>query len=599
MGSLNGDVANCLAIVQALLDDIQQAFPCLRNSILRDVDYVSRRAGLEGLSFFTKTLPSFGKAFNNWLKAESSNERMLGPYSGNFLRGLESLIKGPLSDHDRAWAYLAVRQLSFIFYKLSLPPDDQQLKSAFDKFVRVDDELCEVVRRLDPFRLGHAASLIGRLCIPTSRDTFRPKHGPGAVSTGERDEAKWAFKRKFLSLHSRFPMYDWFVPSPHCWRDVAYALKWYQGLDIQKYPTARVVAVPKDSRGPRLISEEPLELQYMQQAWKGMIYSHLESHPLSRTSIHFTYQDYNQEAALRSSKTGELATLDLEDASDRVSDGLVYFLFGKEVYRDLSALRSRDTILPDGRIIHLNKFAPMGSAICFPIEALCFWAITKAAMQANRLDGELHIYGDDIIVPVAAYDVVCGALEEFGLKVNQSKSYHTGFFRESCGVDAWKGHNVTPVYVRQHAPSRHTDAESVSNLVACSNFLHTKGFQFTANLIKSRVDSVLKIPVNATGCTWTWLRPEYPFKTVCEENSSFKTRFNKNYCRLEIKCWSPIPFRRPTTISGWQRLHRNLLMKPRDPNTVTPRMKIRVRSAWAPVQHYGDSRPSGPFSGLL
>jgi len=92
----------------------------------------------------------------------------------------------------------------------------------------------------------------------------------------------------------------------------------------------------------------------------------------------------------------------------------------------------------------------MGSALTFPLEAMIFLGIVVLAASKVRhvsvtmefvrsLHGSVRVYGDDIIVPVDIAEGAVELLEVFGLRVNRSKSFWTGKFRESCGVTTSTG----------------------------------------------------------------------------------------------------------------------------------------------------------------
>jgi hypothetical protein len=66
--------------------------------------------------------------------------------------------------------------------------------------------------------------------------------------------------------------------------------------------------------------------------------------------------------------------------------------------------------------------------------------------SVKALLGEVAVFGDDIIVPSDSRELLFDALEILDFKVNIHKSFCTGKFRESCGVDAFDGVDVTPVY---------------------------------------------------------------------------------------------------------------------------------------------------------
>jgi len=89
----------------------------------------------------------------------------------------------------------------------------------------------------------------------------------------------------------------------------------------------------------------------------------------------------------------------------------------------------------------MDKFAPMGSALCFPIECYVFASVVELAFRMHYdqassgfLSG-CSVYGDDIICPSSIYDRVVDILHSLGFKVNASKSFSSGGYYESCGVE--------------------------------------------------------------------------------------------------------------------------------------------------------------------
>jgi len=99
----------------------------------------------------------------------------------------------------------------------------------------------------------------------------------------------------------------------------------------------------------------------------------------------------------------------------------------------------------------------MGNATTFPVESLVFWAICSASLQYHGFHqpGAVFVFGDDIIVPAEMAEVVINDLESFGLVVNRTKSFWRSNFRESCGVDAFNGVNVTPVRWKTSVDAEH------------------------------------------------------------------------------------------------------------------------------------------------
>ena len=65
-------------------------------------------------------------------------------------------------------------------------------------------------------------------------------------------------------------------------------------------------------------------------------------------------------------------------------------------------------------------------------------------------------------------------------QVNDEKSFFSGYFRESCGGDYYRGHDVTPVKVGQLSP---TKPEGRQSLLDASNNFFKKGFWRTSEAV--------------------------------------------------------------------------------------------------------------------
>lgn len=183
-----------------------------------------------------------------------------------------------------------------------------------------------------------------------------PRHGPGAVSTKEQLWAKYQWTRVSKRITDTYPVDEYFfVNLSH----VCDRMQELTALASDDAP-ARVCLVPKDSRGPRLISCEPVDFQWIQQGLGRAIVKHVEAHPLTRWNVHFTDQQPNQYGALLGSSTGKYATLDLAEASDRVSCELVRLLFPEPLLSALMNCRTLGTVLPGKKVFGTQKVCANG-----------------------------------------------------------------------------------------------------------------------------------------------------------------------------------------------------------------------------------------------
>jgi hypothetical protein len=97
---------------------------------------------------------------------------------------------------------------------------------------------------------------------------------------------------------------------------------------------------------------------------------------------------------------------------------------------------------------------------------------------------EVTVFGDDLIVPTQSVETIKLVLHECGLKVNVQKTYSEGFFRESCGCDAYKGYDVTPAYALQPIDA---SPSSMATTVETANNFFLKGYWCASDAIVSTI----------------------------------------------------------------------------------------------------------------
>jgi hypothetical protein len=545
-----------------------------------DITYITKRFESEGLSFLTKTLPSFAKAIDRSLGTlekfdpPTSFKRFSGSGLPRFLSGLTSRIfqrNGQPRLQPDICSIKDVRTICYVLYKLELPYSKQQLSDYCDKYVATDRQLPSYgfpVSDRAADILSTASAVVhdifkdfdGKVPSVTRRfgDSYhlgddvkdtpifgfqKYRHGPGSLSTGESVTQKYAKlgAHRFPMLEDFHPIYHWgycnagalgnsavltaLNPAAASEHPDEWASKlsefWFKGKETLtetwwnlyserqvkwETPTSSLEFVPKDSRGPRTICMEPLELQYVQQGLLSTLAPHIEER--SRWHINFRDQSINAKFALQGSLDGNYSTVDLSDASDRVSTWLVEKLFPTRIFNALFAARSPQVELPDGRILtSMRKFAPMGSSICFPVESVVFYALAVASL-VRTLGLELHIakdlvyvYGDDIIIASVHPSPIMESFPWFGLKVNDSKSFTTpGLFRESCGCDAVLGERVEPIRLKKLlSSSRWSDI--VGHLDLETNLFSFGYYRAAAVVAESVIRRAPVLNQNATSST--------------------------------------------------------------------------------------------------
>lgn len=418
---------------------------------------------------------------------------------------------GLVRDHPNALAVRNIRQLCLIFKKIERETTDDRKRKAEVGYLKCELDLERVEGSLNAlqrhdFDMAFAylySDVLSKLNQRIEKLEIRPKHGPGSTQDKLLGNRKWLFPTWTERLEEIFP-YSYYCT--HTWR----LLPGYRTrmLPEGKEPPVKVVFVPKTQKTPRVIAMEPTHMQYMQQAIMTTLVPLLESSWIAK-SQGFTDQEPNRLLARDGSIHRGLATLDLSEASDRVLNSLVKSATRKwpTVHDALQATRSARSKLPSGKVIPLLKFASMGSALCFPIEVMVFTAIVFIGIQRSGaysfdeatqllVKGQVRVYGDDIIVPADCALSVEEALEIYGLRVNRSKSFRNGSFRESCGGDYFQGHDVTPVRLRQDLPQRRQHARQIVSINATANLLASGGFNRASEYLHSLCEGILGLYPN-------------------------------------------------------------------------------------------------------
>lgn len=594
MGTNNSSVSFYETLYIRLYDDIAERLRIRTRTQNYERALIHTRITQEGISFLTKSLPMLGKAVDTALAhgetlsvkgfktpKDDKRPRFLGWLFGVLFTNegtevvdhpvveltgtyCEASLKANLSQCE-ALAY--IRQLAYFVYKLKIPYEPAQTEKVLAEFIRTDEEL-------QNYPIYSDSDYVIKLARRYTSDIFSsmdemdiiPNHGPGSVATGEDTHGKSVFKRLYSRVEQKYPFTEYYMFNLN---HVVDSYRELEALEVLDTATAKVVLVPKDSRGPRLISCEPLEIQWIQQGLARKIVARLEQHPLTKGHVNFVDQTINRKLALSGSmyefwgqeqpwksaaaycesmSAGDLlvhetlinrppvpegvpyedwVTLDMKEASDRVSLDLVKEVFGlcPNLLDALMATRSQATKLPNGQVVTLKKFAPMGSALCFPVESYLFYVLSVCTLiYVDTLDGyersdidpteifdkgmvnsrlynsnmmrimwdewskRVYVYGDDIIMRRADYATVLRYLPRYGLLFNAGKCCTAGSFRESCGCDAYRGIDVTPTRLRAEWSSfRQYDPETLYSYAALSNALYMKGYFRAVNYIRTKL----------------------------------------------------------------------------------------------------------------
>jgi len=483
-----------------------------------DIKYVQCRMEDEGLSFLTMTLPTFGKDFQQSLDLGKVDRCLFQGFSWRgglpkFLSGFLGLVFHPstsvLLDEPNVEAIYAIRQLTLMFGKILIPCTPERESAAFDSFVECEQDVRRSWTTLnsslkDEF-LRVSGTLFGMMFSNLDRQIrdgdILPKHGPGNVAEKYSSNEKYYRSMWTRRLEHIFPSGDYIVPNSRFWRE----LEQVDILEPGSEAPVRVVSVPKTQEAPRIIAIEPTAMQYAQQGLLHAFLRNLRKDYILSKMIGIDDQEPNRLMAQQGASNGSLATLDLSEASDRVSNQHVRLLVRNHatLRAALDATRSRKADIPGYGVKRLAKYASMGSAMCFPVEASVFLTLIFMGIShelntpvdremINSFLGRVRVFGDDIIIPVDYVQPVIAVFESFGLVVNRHKSFWTGRFRESCGREYYGSDDVSIVKVRNLFPTDRKQATEVISIVSLRNQLYKAGLWQTTKWLDSVIVGILK-----------------------------------------------------------------------------------------------------------
>lgn len=277
------------------------------------------------------------------------------------------------------------------------------------------------------------------------------RFGPGAVAE------RWTHVQRLerLSKWIRFSPGGAFISghSPgRTWPDIP--PEW---IEDAEHLTARLHAVPKDYSKDRLISIEPAYSTFAQAYARESIQVSIHLGPLKGTCMDLGWtdgQEIQRRLALSASRTGCYATLDLSDASDGITWEMVQQVFPNWVLRLLDSSRTPYYVDPrsPSKTRTMRIYAGMGNGTTFTVETLFFAAFVAAYAYCHGLPRWVSVFGDDIICKTETAQRLLA--ENFAFfRINRQKSFlGDDALRESCGIFAYRGVDITVPKVDGYRP---------------------------------------------------------------------------------------------------------------------------------------------------
>lgn len=476
--------------------------------------------------------------------------------------------------------------LSFLLFGKKLHFVDKSLNAAaLRDWLAVEDRLGKLIL---PDSVVNLRAVMRWIFTSWQFDSFLPSHGGGAVA----EPGVRGVNAKCALLPCVDKIDRTYFSDPYLSNDVGdYSLP--RGIlysDEESRESSRLKFVPKDWRKTRSICMEPITYQWAQQGVRLEYELNLKDCVLAN-HVNINDQSINQEASLYGSKTGFIDTLDLSAASDCVSWSLVKAIFPPKVLKHLLATRTSVVQLPTGREVKVSKFAPMGSALCFPVQSTIYSSIVLMVSMARTLGRDwqtpgifegvdldrlyestftstytdslpkkylpFHCYGDDITCDKRVSSSVIECLVSVGFVVNEGKSYRGNeAFRESCGTFHFNGIDVTPLILKTKQINQRISMDSMVGVIEMANRSYDYGYSF---LRKTLVEFCMYFPIDGIEYTKRMTINPIPFTRVDDVETSCAIRCTNprnTHLRLRRFYWD-----RPANTSTSSRFQRDEVLR--------------------------------------
>jgi hypothetical protein len=223
---------------------------------------------------------------------------------------------------------------------------------------------------------------------------------------------------------------------------------WGYSFNFRKIHHNRVELVPKNWKTHRTIACEPEGNIALQLAFDSFCKRKLAL----RLNTDLSDQSRNQRLAKEASVHGQMCTVDLKAASDRLALNVIHLLFPRGWVDYFLATRSPCWKDADGAYRPYHKLSSMGNGYTFTIETLVFATLCKAIGSKD-----FSVYGDDIIIETDLFEPLVDALQYLGFEVNQEKSHVS---RPHVDISRW--HPVPVSRIAEHLDSFRAEALSDS-----------------------------------------------------------------------------------------------------------------------------------------
>lgn len=217
---------------------------------------------------------------------------------------------------------------------------------------------------------------------------------------------------------------------------------------IEVIPGGSLAFVPKDFTKYRSIVTEPSLDMFFQLG----LHRYLTALSRRQGIIPETQWKHARKLAREGSAFGTYATIDSTSASDTIYlDHLVDLGIFPVWFATLLREIKSPLLTYKGKTLKISMAGTMGCGFTFAVMTALLTCLVRVVYKSLDipLTSGFSVWGDDVIVVTPAYERTMRLMGLLGFIPNPSKSYHEGYFRESCGGDFYKGVAVRGIYCKK------------------------------------------------------------------------------------------------------------------------------------------------------
>jgi len=158
------------------------------------------------------------------------------------------------------------------------------------------------------------------------------------------------------------------------------------------------------------------------------------------------------------------------------------------------------------------------------------------------------------------------------------------FFRESCGVDAFRGVNVTPLRVKTLWSGKRSDGAAYVSYISLLNAIGKRYPNAAIYLEHELVKVYGVLPRGLYNSSYPCVVVDSYLEATLFNKRMFRSRFNSHLQKFEFRFNVVMTSKIASKLDSWPRLLRDFVSPPvSDPSRIVVPRSMKIKSGWASV----------------